>query len=197
MEKSIINRRGEYLVVVDVAGTPRDKYSHPAGTWECAMTLADGSPQIIRGAYADGPVMQSIRPDEQAQWAVVGSVSDDKFINILKLLATSKTNAAAALGSIKSAKKAASSRENGRLGGRPAGKKVLIRNQFHNTEKVFSIKSSYFGNDPDFDALTALEYQIYSGGDDIEYAKKKQAEIKKALCGQSDCRCGCKIVKIL
>ena len=104
---------------------------------------------------------------------------------------------AASLGSIKSAKKAASSRENGKLGGRPAGKKVLIRNQFHNTEKVFSIKSSYFGNDPDFDALTALEYQIYSGGDDIEYAKKKQAEIKKALCGQSDCRCGCKIVKIL
>ena len=81
--------------------------------------------------------------------------------------------------------------------GRPAGKKVLIRNQFHNTEKVFSIKSSYFGNYPDFDALTALEYQIYSGGNDIEYAKKKQAEIKKALCGQSDCRCGCKIVKIL
>ena len=105
--------------------------------------------------------------------------------------------AAAILGSIKSPRKSASSRENGKLGGRPAGKKVLIRNQFHNTEKVFSIKSSYFGNDPDFDALTALEYQIYSGGDDIEYAKKKQAEIKKALCGQSDCRCGCKIVKIL
>ena len=104
---------------------------------------------------------------------------------------------AAALGSIKSDKKTASSRENGKLGGRPKGQKVLIKNQFHNTEKVFSIKSSYFGTDTDFDALTALEYQIYSGGDDIEYAKKKQAEIKKALCGQSDCRCGCKIVKIL
>jgi len=124
MEKSIINRRGEYLVVVDVAGTPRDKYSHPAGTWECAMTAADGSPQIIRGAYADGPVMQSIRPDEQAQWAVVGSVSDDKFINILKLLATSKTNAAALMGSAKSPKKAASSRENGKKGGRPVEKKT-------------------------------------------------------------------------
>ena len=107
------------------------------------------------------------------------------------------SSAAALMGSAKSDKKSATSRENGKLGGRPKDVKVLIKNQFHNTEKVFSIKSSYFGNDPDFDALTALEYQIYSGGNDIEYAKKKQAEIKKALCGQSDCRCGCKIVKIL
>ena len=108
-----------------------------------------------------------------------------------------KSEAAAILGSSKSDKKTASSRENGKKGGRPKGQKVLIKNQFHDTEKVFSIKSSYFSNDPDFDALTALEYQIYTGGDDIDYAKKKQAEIKKALCGQSDCRCGCKIVKIL
>lgn len=130
-----------------------------------------------------------------------GACSADEEINKKKKYTLDKdlnvSAAAAALGSISTPKKAASSRENGKLGGRPAGKKVLIRNQFHNTEKVFSIKSSYFGNDPDFDALTALEYQIYSGGNDIEYAKKKQAEIKKALCGQSDCRCGCKIVKIL
>lgn len=130
-----------------------------------------------------------------------GACSADEEINKKKKYTLDKdlnvSAAAATLGSIKSEKKTASSRKNGARGGRPKGQKVLIKNQFHNTEKVFSIKSSYFGTDTDFDALTALEYQIYSGGDDIEYAKKKQAEIKKALCGQSDCRCGCKIVKIL
>lgn len=108
-----------------------------------------------------------------------------------------RMHAGQALGSIRTPKKAASSRENGKLGGRPKGIKVLIKNQFHNTEKVFSIKSLYFGDDPDFDALTSLEYQIYTNGDDVEYAKKKQAEIKDALCGQTDCRCVWKIVKIM
>jgi hypothetical protein len=83
------------------------------------MSLADGEPQIIRGASVDGPVMQSIRPDEQSQWAVVGSISDDKLINILKLIATSRKSAAAALGSIRTEKKSVSSRENGKKGGRP------------------------------------------------------------------------------
>jgi hypothetical protein len=119
MEKSIIVKNGNYLVIIDIAGKPHDKYSHPAGTWECAMSLADGEPQIIRGASVDGPVMQSIRPDEQSQWAVVGSISDDKLINILKLIATSRKSAAAALGSIRTEKKSVSSRENGKKGGRP------------------------------------------------------------------------------
>jgi hypothetical protein len=130
MEKSIIVRNGNFMVIVGIAETPQDKYSHPAGTWECVMALADGTPQILRGSQTDGPVMQSVRPDEQQQWAVVGLISDDKFINILKSLAVSRGNikknmAAAALGSIRTEKKAASSRENGKLGGRPRGEYAL------------------------------------------------------------------------
>jgi hypothetical protein len=146
-------------------------------------------------------VWQDCKKSEEAAilkraWELAGD-DDELYWGSHTIRKSELSSAAAALGSIKSDKKAASSRENGKLGGRPKGTKVLIKNQFHNTEKVFSIKSSYFGNDPDFDALTALEYQIYTHGDDVEYAKKKQAEIKKSLCGQSDCRCGCKIVKII
>lgn len=124
MEKSIIVRNGNFMVIVGIAETPQDKYSHPAGTWECVMALADGTPQILRGSQTDGPVMQSVRPDEQQQWAVVGSISDDKLINILKLIATSRKSAASTLGSIRTEKKSASSRENGKKGGRPKSRSL-------------------------------------------------------------------------
>jgi hypothetical protein len=67
--------------------------------------------------------------------------------------------------------------------------KISIFNSFHGTKKTFSIKQCYLGKDPDFDALAALDYEIYSHGADISYAKRKLKEIKNALCGVTDCRC--------
>lgn len=120
MDKSIIYRKNDgHAVIINIHGEPKNKYNPPAGSWDCVLSDASGNPVILHGAYGDGPMMITVRPDEQNQWAVIGSISDDKFINILKLLATSKTNAAAALGSIRTDKKAAASRKNGKLGGRP------------------------------------------------------------------------------
>ena len=81
---SIIENNGQHLVIMNITETKFDKYSPPVGTWECVISLNDGSPQMIRGAYTTGPVGMSIWPDEQQKWAVVGTISDDKIINIIK-----------------------------------------------------------------------------------------------------------------
>jgi hypothetical protein len=72
--------------------------------------------------------------------------------------------------------------------------KFKIESSFHNTEKVFSIKTMYYQwakniGMNDVDVLSLLSYDANRQCDDRKYAVKKLHEIKAALCGQSDCRC--------
>ena len=65
--------------------------------------------------------------------------------------------------------------------------RCLIKNTFHNSEAVVGVKQVYI--DAEYGALTALEFEAYTGGLDAQYAKRKIREIKGKLCGHSDCTC--------
>ncbi len=76
--------------------------------------------------------------------------------------------------------------------------KVVVASFFHNRETKISIKKSYFLDTTDGNsALNMLSYEIYDNGRDKIYAQKKLNEIKNKLCGQSDCRCGFNVIKII
>ena len=79
------------------------------------------------------------------------------------------TNAAAALGSIKSPRKSASSRENGKLGGRPKGIPAIQKKR--GDEPWTYISSSYiFSNDEDAKAeIKKLRAEAKEEGWDIKY----------------------------
>jgi hypothetical protein len=60
--------------------------------------------------------------------------------------------------------------------------RYVIHNSFHGTTKIVSIKE-YFQNSF-CDILAALDYEIYSNGDQRKYALRKRKEI---YC--TDCKC--------
>ena len=68
--------------------------------------------------------------------------------------------------------------------------KYEIESKFHNTSMITSIKDCY-KDDP----LCLLDYEIYNKGSGLTYARRKLAQIKKALCGQPDCKCVFSIVE--
>lgn len=66
--------------------------------------------------------------------------------------------------------------------------KILFTNKFHGTSGRFSIKEEFL-TDIFEHVSSALDYAVFTHGDLAPYARKKIAEIKKALCGASDCQC--------
>ena len=66
--------------------------------------------------------------------------------------------------------------------------KVQLKNKFHGTKAVVSIKDRYCGRDQ-VDALAALDLEVYAAREDAVYARRKLKEIKAKLCGVTDCRC--------
>ena len=66
--------------------------------------------------------------------------------------------------------------------------RVEIRSPFHGTTITTNVKPAY-GRDGSVDILSALEYESWNHGPDADYARRKLAEIKRGLCGRSDCNC--------
>lgn len=65
--------------------------------------------------------------------------------------------------------------------------KIQVWNKFHDRDAVISVKDCY--DVTSLDPLSALDYEVYQGGDDAPYARRKLAEIKRKVCGANDCQC--------
>lgn len=66
--------------------------------------------------------------------------------------------------------------------------KLKVYSKFHGKEGLVNIKERY-RTDSFEDALAMLDYEVYNGGSDALYARRKLAEIKRLVCGALDCKC--------
>ena len=66
--------------------------------------------------------------------------------------------------------------------------KITVKSKFHGNEAVVTVRDSYTQLD-ECDALAMLDYEVWTGGDDATYARRKLAEIKRKVCGAVDCKC--------
>lgn len=76
---------GQHVVIIKVFGDRLDKYSPSPGSWFCIETDANGRATYTMGTGGTRTgVGRNIEMCDRHKWAVVGSISEDKVIELIK-----------------------------------------------------------------------------------------------------------------